>query len=47
MKSAAPFGLAVWGWGTPETTWFTNDVSYGYAAGENIAPINDVVLVPR
>jgi hypothetical protein len=44
MESTAPFGLVVWGWGTPETTWFTIDVSYGYAAGENIAAINDVVL---
>jgi hypothetical protein len=47
MKSDSPFGLTVWGWGTPETTSFTSNVSYGYAAGENVATINDVVLVPR
>ena len=36
IKSDAPFGLWVWGWG-PAT-------SYGYPGGMNVAPINTVVL---
>jgi hypothetical protein len=46
MSSTEPFGLWVWGWGTPETTVFTADVSYGYPAGENVAPINQVLVPP-
>ena len=55
MASTAPFGLWVWGWGTPETTGgscdgaggiFTCNVSYGYPAGENVTPINTVVVPP-
>jgi len=58
MSSSAPFGLWVWGWGSPETregeaqpcdlTQPDNscDVSYGYPAGENVAFINDVVVPP-
>jgi hypothetical protein len=58
MHSAEPFGLTVWGWGSPETrpgepmpcdnTKPDNscDVSYGYPAGENVRPINEVVVVP-
>lgn len=46
MKSAAPFGLWVWGWGTDKTTQFTANVSYGYPGGMNVTPINDVVIVP-
>jgi hypothetical protein len=54
MTSTEPFGLWVWGWGTPETregelypcdlTQPDNscDVSYGYPAGENVKPINTV-----
>jgi len=47
MKSSKPFGLAVWGWGTTETTMFTRDVSYSYPAGENLAPLNTVVVPAR
>ena len=41
------FGLWIWGWGGPETTTFTSNVSYGYPAGMNVQPINDVVLDPQ
>lgn len=44
IKSDAPFGLWVWGWGTPLTTTFTANVSYGYPGGMNVAPINNVVI---
>ena len=61
MTSDQPFGLWVWGWGSPETrpgesmpcdlTKPDNscDVSYAYAAGENVAPINtvEVPAVPK
>jgi hypothetical protein len=46
MTSDEPFGLWIWGWGTPETDIFTENVSYGYPAGENVVPINDVVVPP-
>ncbi len=58
MWSDAPFGLWVWGWGGPETraneslpcdnTKADNscDVSYAYPAGENVIPINTVVVPP-
>jgi hypothetical protein len=45
--SDGPFGLTVWGWGTPETTPTTGYVSYGYPAGESLASINGVVVPPR
>ena len=45
MSSKEPFGLWVWGWGTPETLPFsTQNVSYGYPAGEGLNPINEVVV---
>ena len=51
IHSDAPFGLQVWGWGTPVTGGFnsmpgtfTANVSYGYPAGMNVAPINDVII---
>lgn len=47
MKSTQPFGLAVWGWGTTETTSFTRDVSYAYPAGENLAALNTVIVPAR
>jgi hypothetical protein len=46
MSSTAPFGLWVWGWGTPETVPSTGYVSYGYPAGEGLILINDVELPP-
>jgi IgGFc binding protein len=61
MYSDGHFGLFVWGWGSPETrpnasqpcdnTQPDNscDVSYAYAAGENVTPINTVYIpaVPK
>jgi hypothetical protein len=46
-SSDQPFALTVWGWGTPETKALTGYVSYGYPAGENLAPINHVVVPPQ
>ncbi len=42
MNSDAAFGLWVWGWGDDATQ--TGSVSYGYPAGENVQPINTVVI---
>ncbi|HEY5951170.1 MAG TPA: IgGFc-binding protein, partial [Kofleriaceae bacterium] len=44
INSEAPFGLWVWGWGTPLTSTFTQNVSYGYPGGMNVAPINTVIF---
>jgi IgGFc binding protein len=44
IRSDAPFGLSVWGWGTPLTGAFTQNVSYGYPGGMNVAPINDIII---
>jgi hypothetical protein len=44
IHSDAPFGLQVWGWGTPNTSTFTANVSYGYPGGMNVKPINDVII---
>jgi hypothetical protein len=46
IKSDAPFGLWVWGWGSPETTTNTKYVSYGYPGGMNVSPINGVYIPP-
>jgi hypothetical protein len=46
INSSAPFGLWVWGWGSPETTINTKYVSYGYPGGMNVSPINAVVIPP-
>ncbi|MEM6791561.1 MAG: IgGFc-binding protein [Myxococcota bacterium] len=46
IESDGRFGLWVWGWGTPETSTFTSNVSYGYPGGMNVQPINDVVVPP-
>lgn len=46
IHSEAPFGLWVWGWGTPETAIKTVNVSYGYPGGMDVKPINEVVIVP-
>ena len=47
MRSSGPFGLTIWGWGTPETSTYTSYVSYGYPAGENLAPLNTVYVPAR
>ncbi|MSP61271.1 MAG: hypothetical protein EXR72_13185 [Myxococcales bacterium] len=46
MKSSGRFGLWVWGWGTPKTTIFTKNVSYGYPAGMDVKLINEVEIPP-
>ncbi len=46
MSSDGPFGLWVWGWGTTLTSPSTQNVSYGYPAGMNVIPINEVVIPP-
>jgi len=57
MKSTVPFGVTVWGWGTPETSKgtcddktdplsFTCNVSYAYPAGERVLNVNDIVVGP-
>ena len=46
LKSNAPFGLGIWGWGTPLTTNFTANVSYSYPGGMNVTPINTVIIPP-
>jgi hypothetical protein len=54
IKSAAPFGVTVWGWGSAATGemgkgFYTQYVSYAYPAGAGVAPINTVVIpsVPK
>jgi hypothetical protein len=44
MKSEAPFGVTVWGWGSAATgeEFVTTAVSYAYPAGMSVAQINDV-----
>jgi hypothetical protein len=44
IQSKSPFGLWIWGWGSPETTTFTQNVSYGYPGGMSVLPINSVVI---
>ncbi len=46
ITSEGPIGLWVWGWGTPLTSQFTANVSYGYPAGMNVIPINNVIIPP-
>ena len=53
MKSAVPFGVTVWGWGSAATgqmlikgDFYTQYVSYAYPAGAGVAPINTVVILP-
>jgi hypothetical protein len=42
MRSSRPFGLWVWGWGTPNTKKFSAYVSYGYPGGMALQSINEV-----
>jgi hypothetical protein len=46
MKSTGKFGLWVWGWGTPLTSSFTANVSYGYPAGMNVQKVNSLLDHP-
>ena len=46
ITSDVPFGVTVWGWGTPYTTFFTQYVSYAYPAGASVQSINEVVVPP-
>lgn len=49
MRSDAPFGVTVWGWGGPAASVVTTYVSYAYPAGASIRSINEVVVpvVPK
>jgi hypothetical protein len=54
MRSASPFGLTVWGWGSADTGgsygypdaggFYTQAVSYAYPGGQSVLPINSVVV---
>ena len=54
MKSAAPFGLTVWGWGSAATGgaftgtggagFYSQAVSYAYPAGAGVKSVNTVVV---
>lgn len=48
VKSDAPFGMTVWGWGTIATNpaFYTQAVSYAYPGGMSLKPINTVVIPP-
>jgi hypothetical protein len=56
MKSTAPFGLTVWGWGSMATGgayrnpnvsgFYSQAVSYAYPAGMSLQPITTVVVPP-
>jgi IgGFc binding protein len=46
MSSNAPFGVTVWGWGTPSAFPSTTYVSYAYPAGAGVQPINEVEVPP-
>lgn len=52
IKSEGPFGLWIWGWGTPATGQsgtpsYSAWVSYGYPAGMSVQPVNTVVITPE
>lgn len=47
IKSAVPFGVTVWGWGSAaSTTLDTTYVSYAYPAGVGVAQLNQVEVLP-
>src|SRR5690606_4725057 len=49
ISSVNPFGVTVWGWGSPATedSPFSQYVSYAYPAGAAIKAINDVEIIPQ
>lgn len=54
IKSQAPFGVTVWGWGSldtgtgePDAGILTQGVSYAYPAGMSLQPINTVHIIPK
>ncbi|WAS95602.1 IgGFc-binding protein [Nannocystis punicea] len=47
ITSEGRFGMWIWGWGSPKTSIFTQNVSYGYPAGMNVQLINDVIIIPQ
>lgn len=42
LTSDGAFGAWVWGWGTPLTTSFTANTSYGHPAAMGLAPLNSL-----
>lgn len=44
ITSKNPFGLWVWGWGSPKTSIYTQNVSYGYPGGTNVRALNNVTV---
>lgn len=47
ISSPLPFGMTVWGWGSPNAfSFFTQYVSYAYPAGASVQSINEVVIPP-
>ena len=47
MWSEVPFGVTVWGWGSPASkSFFTEYVSYAYPAGASVKSINTVLVPP-
>ncbi|APR79779.1 Hypothetical protein A7982_05126 [Minicystis rosea] len=51
MRSSAPFGLTIWGWGSvesggPPDGFSSQAVSYAYPAGASLQPINVVEVLP-
>jgi hypothetical protein len=44
LRSDAPFGVWLWGWGNGVTAVDTRFVSYGYPGGMSIQQINDVIF---
>jgi hypothetical protein len=47
IKSDAPFGVTIWGWGTLLTpSFYTQAVSYAYPGGMSLKAINTVVIPP-
>jgi IgGFc binding protein len=44
IESNGLFGLTVWGWGTPLTSSFTSNVSYGYPGGMSVVSLNNLII---